>query len=216
MQPALPGRPAGEPSTDGPWLSADEVGRFEQGSGFSRWALARYLVGRSIAESVSRTLLLAALAVLALGAVAEWVLHSLLLAIFAVVVAGVVLLLRAALRAVLVRLTAADRYGPVEARLRALVADTHRDVLRELRRLGLPSHTLTLPLLVRRMVGARRVETFERLRGFDIERAVPRGRLDEVHTLLRGATGAAGAPGATGAAGAPGAAGSAGAGNPIA
>jgi len=69
------------------------------------------------------------------------------------------------------------------------VSDTHGDVLRELRRLGLPSHLWTLPLLALRLAGRRRAETFERLRAFDIDRAVPKARLDELHLLLRDATG---------------------------
>lgn len=180
MQPALPPEPS-----EGPWLSADDVGEFSQGSPLSRWALARYLVGRAIGEAVGNTLLLAALTVLALAAVCEWLLHSTLLCVLLVLLAVFVLLLRGGLRAVLRRLTAADRYGPVEARLRALVSDTRGDVRAELRRLGLPSHTVTLPLLALRLAGRRRADTLTRLRGFDIDRAVPRARLDEVHMLLR-------------------------------
>lgn len=44
MEPALLDRPP----DDGAWVSADDVGSFDQGSGFSRWALARYLVGRPV------------------------------------------------------------------------------------------------------------------------------------------------------------------------
>ncbi len=73
-----------------------------------------------------------------------------------VLLALIVLVVRAGLRAILRRLTAADRYGPVEERLRALVSDTKGDVLKELRRVGLPSHTWTLPLLAFRLVGKRR------------------------------------------------------------
>lgn len=194
MQPALPE----EPSRVDPWLSADdagEVGEFRQGSPLSQWALARYLVGRAIGESVSRTLVVVAVLVL-LGAVAvQWGLHLTLVTVLLVIVGLIVLMVRGLLRAVLRRLTAADRYGPVETRLRELVADTHGDVLRELRRIGLPSHALTLPLLAARLAGKRRTETLERLRGFDIDHAVPKVRLDELHLLLRGA---AGRPGGTG------------------
>ena len=102
-----------------------------------------------------------------------------------VVLAVGVLLLRAALRAILRRLTATDQYGPVEARLRSLVRDTHADVLRELRRVGLPSHAWTLPLLAVRLIGRRRKETVARLREFDVDRAVPKARLDELHMVLR-------------------------------
>jgi hypothetical protein len=191
MHPALPD----EPSDDDAWLSADdpvEVGTFRQGSPLSRWALARYLVGRAIGESVGRTLLIVALILIALAVVCQWTLHLTFVTVLISVVAAFVLLLRWVLRTVLRKLTAADYYGPIETRLRALVSDTHGDVLRELRRVGLPSHTLTLPLLALRLVGKRRKQTLERMRGFDIDRAVPKARLDELHLLLRNAAGGPG------------------------
>jgi hypothetical protein len=184
MRPALPDEPSEEPSGDRLWMSADDVGEFAQGSPMSRWALARYLVGRSIGESVGNTLLLVATAILALAAVSEWVLDSTFLAVVFVILALLVLVVRAALRAILRRLTATDRYGPIEERLRALVSDTKGDVLKELRRVGLPSHTWTLPLLAFRLVGRRRKATLARLRGFNIDHAVPKARLDELHMLL--------------------------------
>lgn len=182
MYPALPDQPAEE----GEWLSADDIGQFRQGSPLSRWALARYLVGRAIGESVGGTLLVVALLMLGLAAVGQWVVHSTLLAVLLGIVAIGVLLIRGALRAVLRRLTEANRYGPVETRLRELVSDTRGDVLRELRRVRLPSHTLTLPVLAFRLVGKRREDTLVRLREFDIDRAVPKARLDELHMLLGG------------------------------
>jgi hypothetical protein len=190
MHPALPDEPSGE----SPWLSADdlsaddpEIGAFRPGSPLSRWALARYLVGRAIGESVSRTLLIVALVLLALAAGLQWGVGVTAGAVLVALVALFVLGLRWLLRAVLRRLTAVATYGPAEARLRELVADTSADVLRELRRLGLPSHLLTLPLLAVRLAGRRRAATLERLRGFDVDRAVPRARLDELHLLLRDA-----------------------------
>ena len=60
-------------------------------------------------------------------------------------------------------------------------------MFRELRRLGLPSHTVTLPLLAFRLVGRRRARTLEQLRDFDVDRAVPPARIDEMHMLLGGA-----------------------------
>lgn len=182
MQPALPDQPSG----DGEWLSADEVGEFRQGSPLTRWALARYLVGRAIGESVGHTLLVVALVLFGLSAVGQWVLHSTLLAVLLGVLALGVLLLRAVLRGVLRRLTEADTYGRIETRLRELVSDTRGDVLRELRRVGLPSHTITLPVLAFRLIGKRRKPTLARLRTFDIDRAVPKARLDELHLLLGG------------------------------
>jgi hypothetical protein len=184
MHPALPDEPSDDSSGDQLWMSADEVGDFAQGSPVSRWALARYLVGRSIGESVGNTLLLVAVVILALAAVSQWVIDSTFLAVVFVILALLVLIVRAGLRAILRRLTAADRYGPIEERLRALVSDTKSDVLKELRRVGLPSHTWTLPLLALRLVGKRRKATLIRLREFDIDHAVPKARLDELHMLL--------------------------------
>jgi hypothetical protein len=166
-----------------------DVGGFEQGNQFSRWALARYLVGRAIGESVGRSLLVVAVLAVALAVVSTWVLHVTFLAVLLVVFALVVLAVWAVLRAVLRRLTAVRAYAPVEQRLRALVSDTHRDVLRELRRIGLPGRTLTLPLLAIRLVGKRRKQTLTRLRDFEVERAVPRARIDELHMLLRTSVG---------------------------
>jgi hypothetical protein len=182
MQPALP-EPS--PPSGGTLPPGVDVGAFDQGTPVSRWALARYLVGRAVAESVSRSLLIAGLLVLGLAAVCEWVLRSTFLAVLIAFVAICVLGLRAVLRAVLNRLMAADQVAPFETRVRALVADTRADVLRELRRIGLPGHTWTLPLLAFRLAGRRRRAALERMRGFEIDRAVPRARLDELHLLLR-------------------------------
>jgi hypothetical protein len=196
MHPALPDEPSDKPYDDGTWPAAgdpvEEVGAFRQGSPLSRWALARYLVGRAIGESVGRTLLIVALVLIALAVACQWALGLTFVTVLISIVAVFVLLLRWVLRTVLRKLTAADYYGPIETRLRALVSDTHGDVLRELRRVGLPSHTLTLPLLALRLVGKRRKQTLERLRGFDIDRAVPKARLDELHLLLRDAAGGPG------------------------
>jgi hypothetical protein len=191
MHPALPE----EPSDDDVWVSADEfgeVGEFRQGSPLSQWALARYLVGRAIGESVGRTLLLVAVVLLALAALSQWGLHTTFLTVVLIGLALIVLLLRWVVLSILRRLTAADRYGPLEARLRELVSDTRGDVLKELRRVGLPSHTVTLPLLALRLVGKRRKPTLDRLRTFDIDRAVPKARLDELHLLLRDVAGRTG------------------------
>lgn len=179
MNPALPAQP--DPDE---WAGFD-VGAFEQGSPASRWALSRYLVGRAIGESISRSLLIVALVILALAGVVEWsgsTFWSVVVAVFALGVLG----MRAVLRAVLRRLTAADQPGPIEARLAALVADTRSDVLAELRRIGLPGRTWTLPLLGLRFLGReRRRKTVARLRGFDLDRVVPKSRVDELHLMLR-------------------------------
>lgn len=186
MDSSLPEVPAGDPAAQ----SADDVGTFEQGSPFSRWALARYLVGRVILERVSWALLAVALVFLALAAVFQWVLDSTFLAIVAVVIAVFDLLLRAALRAVLRRLMGAQHYGPLEQRLRSVADSASSDVLAELRRVGLPSRVLTLPLIGLRLIGGRRrKQTIAKMREFDVERAVSKARLDELHLVLREAFG---------------------------
>jgi hypothetical protein len=188
MEP-LPGRPADPDGAEHVHAEFIEVGEFEQGSAFSRWALARYLVGRAVGESVGRSLLVLGLLAVGLAVVATWVLHSQLLAALLVLLAVALLLLGAAVRALLRRFTAVRAYAPIEDRLRGLVRDTRRDVLRELRRIGLPGRALTLPLLAVRLLGRRRRETTTRLRAFEVERAVPRSRIDELHSELRRAVG---------------------------
>lgn len=175
-----------------PERPAVDVGAFRPGSEASRWALARFLVGRAVGESLGRGLALIGVCGLA-AAVLLWWQHWVLAAALLALVALGVLLMRALLLAVLRRLTALPG---TSARLKAVVRDTRRDVLRELRRLGLPGRTWTLPALALRLLrGTRRDETLQRLRGFDVERAVPAARLDELHLLLRGAAGAPGPPG---------------------
>lgn len=188
MDPALPA----ETFPEQPWgFTAEdaEVGEFRPGGPLSQWALARYLVGRAIAESVGTSLLIVALVLLALTGLLAWA-GATGWAVFVGVIALGVLAMRALLLGVLRRLSAARQYAPVEVRLRALVADTRGDVRRELRRLRLPGHTWTLPLLALRFVGRkRRRATLERLRGFDVSRVVPRARVDELHLLLRSSLG---------------------------
>lgn len=172
-----------------------EVGDFRQGSPLSQWALGRYLVGRALAESVGNALLAVAVVVLALAAVGEWVLDSTVLAVLLVIIAVGVLLLRWILLAVVRRLTGFTQFEPIEERMKALVDDTRSDVLRELRRVGLPGRVFTLPLLAFRFLGrSRRADTLARLRKFETERAVPKARLDELHLLLRQAFGGGVAP----------------------
>jgi hypothetical protein len=89
------------------------------------------------------------------------------------------------LRAVLKRLMAANVYGPLEERLSAIVGGARKDVLAELRRVGLPSRLLTLPWIGVRLIGRRRKETIARMRDFDVDRAVPKARRDELHLVLR-------------------------------
>ena len=168
------------PDRDGP-----DVGSFEQGTPGSRWALGRYLVGRAIGEYVSRGLLVFALLVVGLAALVWW-LGPHWLAVLIGVFAVCVLLFRWARGAVLRRATSAGYFGPMESRLRQLVADTRGDVRAELRRIGVPSRTWTLPLLAWRLIRRRRrAETMRRLRQFDVERVVPSARLDELHLIVQ-------------------------------
>ncbi|MGH8963322.1 MAG: hypothetical protein ACRDWT_19385 [Jatrophihabitantaceae bacterium] len=166
-----------------------DVGEFRPGSPVSQWALARYLVGRAIGESVGNSLMIVAVLVLALAALIWWA-GSIFWAVVVGIIALGVLALRALMLAVLRRLTATRQYAPLEERLRALVSDTRGDVLRELRRIGLPGHTWTLPLLGLRLFRSkRRQQTLERLKTFQLDRAVPRSRIDELHLLLASVAG---------------------------
>ena len=178
--PAAPNDPP--PNDDG---SFADVGGFQQGSPISRWALARYLVGRAVAESVTRSMLFVALLVLGLAAVLQWVANEAVWSVLVAIVGFGILGMRALLKLVINRVTAADQVGPLEDRLRALISDTRSDVFAEMRRIGLPGHTWTLPLFAFRFVGRnRRRSTVAKLRNFDVERAVPSSRLDELHLLM--------------------------------
>lgn len=167
-----------------------EVGDFRQGSAGSQWALGRYLVGRAITESVGWALLLVGIVLLVLGVLAQFATHLTFLAVILILLAVAVLVLRWALLGIVRRLTGFERFGPLEDRMRALVEDTRADVLKELRRIGLPGHVITLPLLAFRFLGRqRRTDTIARLRTFEVGRAVPKARLDELHLVLREAFG---------------------------
>jgi len=159
------------------------VGAFRQGDGLSRWALGRYLLGRALAVVIGRALLAIAVLIAAI-AVAVYFAGVTVLAVLIGLVAVVVLGARALLNTILRHTTVPAMTPDAEHRLRALVADTRKDVLVELRRLGLPGRTLTLPLLATRLAGRRRGEVVRRLRDFDVERVVPAGRLDDLHLLL--------------------------------
>jgi hypothetical protein len=159
------------------------VGAFRQGDELSRWALGRYLLGRALAVVVGRALLVIAVAIAAI-AVAIYFGGVTVLAVLIALVAVAVLGARAVLNAILRHTTVPAMAPDAEHRLRTLVADTRKDVLAELRRLGLPGRTLTLPLLAARLAGRRRGEVLRRLRDFDVERVVPASRLDDLHLLL--------------------------------
>jgi hypothetical protein len=174
-----------EPSSlPSPFEGEPEVGEFRRGSEVSRWALALYLVGRAAAEYVSGALYGLALVLLVAGA-GLWWLVSAWLGVPVVVIGLLVLGLRALVTAMLRAVTGAGQFGPIEARLRALVYDTRSDVRRELRRIGLPSRAWTLPLLALRLAGRNRAETLRRVRAFDLNRVISPFRLDELHLLLQ-------------------------------
>lgn len=167
---------------------AGDVGAFRQGTPLSQWALARYLVGRALGVSISNYLLVIAVVIFGFAAVLHWLAGSTFWAVLVALAGLAVLALRAVLRWALARLTAADRYAPLEQRLRALVHDTRRDILRELRRVGLPGHSWSLPLLALNLLRrSRRHRTLERLREFDVDRAVSPARVDELHHIMRAA-----------------------------
>lgn len=188
--------PSDEPDFLRKRTAEPDVGEFRQGSPLSQWGLARYLVGRAITESVGAALLVVAVVLLALAVLLEWVVHSTVLAVLVVLVAVGVLVLRWAMLAIIRRLTGFRRFRPIEQRMTALVGDTRSDVLRELRRVGLPGRTWTLPLLAFRFLGRdRRKDTIAKLRSFELDRAVPKARVDEMFLLLRQAFSRAGAPG---------------------
>ena len=173
-----PAGPAG-PSGAGP-----EVGFGPQPTPLTATMLARYLVGRAIASRVSTSLMVIGLAIVA-GAVALWVWGPKWLAVLVGLIGLCVLAFRALVMALLRRLMAVGRLGDAEDRIRGLVGDTGSDLRRELKRIGLPSSTLGLPLLVIRLVGRRRKETFAKLTHFDIARVVPRSRMDELNFVVR-------------------------------
>jgi hypothetical protein len=173
---------------EGVEVGAPTDGFGRQGTTFSQWALARYLVGRALGVSVSNNLLVVALLLFGLAAVLQWVVGTTFWAIVVAVVGLVVLGMRALIRWALNKLTAADMYGPLEDRLRALVSETRGDILAELRRVGLPGHTWSIPLLAINLVRPkRRGKTLERLKQFDVDRAVTPARVDELHHIMRAA-----------------------------
>lgn len=183
MHPAVPDPPP--PGDEPRYLSSEDVGAFEQGTELSRWALARYIVGRVILERVSWSLLALAGVLVGLAIVSTWVLHSTLLAVLLVLVALGVVALRGLLRFVLHRLMNAQAYGPGEEQIARIVNGARRGVLRELRRVGLPSRVVTFPLLLFRFTGKRRPDTMERIRRFEVDRAVPKASRDELYLVLR-------------------------------
>jgi hypothetical protein len=175
--------PPGSGPDFGPADGFADVGDFRPGNAASRWALGRFLLGRALAVQVSRALLGVAL-VFAAIAVGIYFAGVTVLAVLVGLIAVAVLAARAILGAILRRLTFPALSADDDRRLRRLVADTRKDVARELHRVGVPGSSLTLPLLAVRLAGRNRSTVLARLRAFDVERVVPPARLDELHLLL--------------------------------
>lgn len=197
-EPAEPGRPVRPAPINfevisfvKPSVGAESAGTPElepeidrPGTGRTALMLARYLVGRALAARVSMTLWLLA-GVLLVGAVALWIVDVHWLAVVVAVLALIVVGVRALVMLALRKVMAVGRLGAAEARITELVHDTGGDLRRELRRIGLPGSVLGMPLLVLRILGRRRRDTFERMRQFDVANVVPRARRAELEFIVR-------------------------------
>jgi hypothetical protein len=163
---------------------ASDIGQFQQGTAGTRWILARYLVGRAIGEQLATALLIVGVLVLAVAVGVYFVAPTWLTVIIGIIGLGV-LLMRVVVGAVVRRMAGVGQFGALEGRMNSLVAETRGDVRRELRRLGLPSRTATMPLLAARLLGRRRGEVISTLRGFDVDRVVPARRVDDLHMVVQ-------------------------------
>ena len=161
-----------------------EVGDFRQGDPASRWALARYLVARTIGDGAVRAVLGVALVFAVLTVVLAFVSAPVVLTVLVgLVTLGWFAGWRIA-RALWTRLTGGPAFAPVRHDLDKLVGETRPDVRRELRRIGLPAHPLAAYAFAVRLGGRRRAETTAKMREFDVERVVPAARVDQVYLLL--------------------------------
>lgn len=164
--------------------SAPEPEMEQAGTGLTALMLARYLVGRVLAARVSATLWIIGGLVLVL-AVLLWFAGPHWLAVVVGLLGLIVLGVRALVMLILRKVMAVGRLGQAEARITALVRDTGGDLRRELRRIGLPGSVFGMPLLLLRIVGKRRGQTFERMRHFDVANVVPRSRRAELEFIVR-------------------------------
>jgi hypothetical protein len=179
-------RGAGPASPFGPGETGD-VGDFRQGSAHVRWALSRYLLGRLIIARVSAGLLFTAFLIAVLGGLVYWAGGRWLAVLIFLVALGVVVI-RWVFVTVVRRLTFDARFGPAERQLRRIIGAAGGDLRRELHRIGVPLSWWSFPLLLLRLMRSRsRRVLFERMRGFQLERAVPAGRVDELHMLIASA-----------------------------
>lgn len=174
--------PAGD--AGGRTVYTGEVGDFRPGSEASRWALARYLVARTVGDGAVRAVLLVAVLCAALTVVLA-VVHApvALTVLVGLVTLGWVVGWRIA-RALWRRLTRGPALEPVRDDLERLVGDTRPDVRRELRRVGLPAHPFAAFAFAVRLGGRRRADTVARMRRFDVDRVVPAERVDRLSMLL--------------------------------
>lgn len=157
----------------------------EQAStGATALMLARYLVGRALAARLSLALWLVA-GIIFLGAIALWIVDAHWVAVVFALLGLVVLGVRALVMLVLRKVMAVGRLGPAEARITELVRDTGGDLRRELRRIELPGSVFAMPVLLVRILGKRRRQTFERMRRFDVSNVVPASRRAELDFLIR-------------------------------
>lgn len=161
-----------------------EVGDFRQGDPASRWALARYLVARTLGDNAVRSVLAVAVVFAVLTVVLAFVSAPVVLTVLlGLVTLGWFVAWRLA-RALWRRLTAGPSFDAVRPDLEALVGETRPDVRRELRRIGLPAHPLAAFAFAWRLRRSRRADTTARMRGFEIERVVPADRVDRLYLLL--------------------------------
>ncbi len=156
----------------------------QAGTGATALMLARYLVGRALAARLSLALWLVA-GILFAGAVALWIVDAHWVAVVFALLGLFVLGVRALVMFVLRKVMAVGRLGAAEARITELVHDTGGDLRRELRRIGLPGSVLAMPVLLIRILGKRRKQTFQWMRRFDVTNVVPASRRAELDFLVR-------------------------------
>ncbi len=172
---------AGAPGT---FPAAGEPVIEQSGTGATALMLARYLVGRALAARLSLALWLVA-GIIFVGAVALWIVDAHWVAVVFALLGLIVLGVRALVMLVLRKVMAVGRLGSAEARITELVRDTGGDLRRELRRIGLPGSVLAMPVLLVRILGKHRLQTFERMRRFDVANVVPASRRAELDFLVR-------------------------------
>lgn len=156
----------------------------QAGTGATALMLARYLVGRALAARLSLALWLVA-GIIFVGAIALWIVDAHWVAVLFGLLGLLVLGVRALVMFVLRKVMAVGRLGSAEARITELVRDTGADLRRELRRIGLPGSVFAMPVLLVRILGKRRKQTFQRLREFDVTNVVPASRRAELDFLVR-------------------------------